>query len=67
MPKKFFSPKLVNGPAGDPALYVELLGEGQAILFDMGRLERLKPAELLRITHVFVSHTHFDHFIGFDH
>ncbi|MHC4778986.1 MAG: ribonuclease Z [Planctomycetota bacterium] len=67
MTRKFFKPRLVNGPAGDPALYVELIGEGRSLLFDMGRLDRLKPAELLRISHVFVSHTHFDHFIGFDH
>lgn len=67
MARRFFKPRLVNGRAGDPALYVELLGLGRALLFDLGRLDRLKPAELLRVTHAFVSHAHVDHFFGFDH
>jgi len=67
MPRRFFQPKLVNGPAGDPALFVELAGEGRALLFDLGRVDRLRPAELLRVSDVFVTHAHIDHFIGFDH
>ncbi|MHC5036953.1 MAG: ribonuclease Z [Planctomycetota bacterium] len=67
MTQRLFDPHLVNGPAGDPALYVELVGQGRSLLFDLGRIDRLKPAELLRISHIFVSHTHFDHFVGFDH
>ena len=35
--------------------------------FDLGRLGRTDPGELLKITHVFVSHAHMDHFMGFDH
>lgn len=34
--------------------------------FDLGRLDRFPAAEILKLTHVFVSHTHIDHFIGFD-
>ncbi len=64
---RFFEPELLNGPSGDPALYVELGGEGRSVLFDCGRLNRLKPARALRISDVFVTHTHIDHFIGFDH
>ena len=37
------------------------------MLFDLGRIDRQPAATLLKITHVFVSHTHMDHFIGFDH
>ena len=37
------------------------------MLFDLGRIDRQPAASLLKITHVFVSHTHMDHFIGFDH
>lgn len=59
-------PKLVNGRFGDPALFVEALHRPQALLFDVGDLTALGTRDLLRITHVFVSHMHIDHFIGFD-
>lgn len=59
-------PSLVNGRFGDPALYVETLHQRGALLFDMGDLSPLSARDLLRISHVFVSHTHIDHFIGFD-
>ncbi|MGE0518069.1 MAG: ribonuclease Z [Candidatus Binatia bacterium] len=62
-----FVPKLVNPPFGDPGLYVGLRHQGRAVLFDLGRLDRLPAAALLKLTHVFVSHTHMDHFVGFDH
>jgi ribonuclease Z len=62
-----FVPRLVNPPFGDPGLYVGLRHQGRAMLFDLGRIDRQPAAVLLKITHVFVSHTHMDHFIGFDH
>ena len=62
-----FVPRLVNPPFGDPGLYVGLRHQGRAMLFDLGRIDRQPAAALLKITHVFVSHTHMDHFIGFDH
>lgn len=61
-----FAPRLVNGPFGDPGLLVELRWHGRAVLFDLGRNDGLPAAELFKVTHVFVSHTHMDHFIGFD-
>lgn len=61
-----FSAHLVNGPFGDPGLYIHLQWEGRALLFDLGQNDALPFAELLRVTHVFVSHCHMDHFIGFD-
>jgi ribonuclease Z len=64
--KSSFLPRLVNGPFGDPGLYVALRWQGAAVQFDLGRLDRLPAAEVLKLTHVFVSHTHIDHFIGFD-
>ncbi|HKL76954.1 MAG TPA: ribonuclease Z [Gammaproteobacteria bacterium] len=61
-----FHPELVNGPEGDPALYVERLHERDALLFDLGEIPHLPPRKILRLTHVFVSHCHMDHFAGFD-
>lgn len=59
-------PTLVNGRTGDPVLYIETLFERRAILFDLGDLSNLPARKLQRLEHVFVSHTHIDHFIGFD-
>jgi ribonuclease Z len=59
-------PTLLNGRFGDPALYVETLFEKHAILFDLGDISALPPRKIQRIEHVFVSHAHIDHFIGFD-
>ena len=62
-----FVPQLVNDPLGDPALYVGLPWERRGLLLDLGALESLSAAHILKVTEVFVSHTHVDHFIGFDH
>lgn len=59
-------PSLVNGRFGDPALYVETLHRRGALLFDIGDVSALSARDLLRVTHVFVTHGHIDHFIGFD-
>jgi ribonuclease Z len=61
-----FHPHLVNGSTGDPVLFVDCLFEHRALLFDLGDIQALPPRKLLRISHVFVTHAHMDHFIGFD-
>ena len=65
--KTSFLPKLVNAQTGDPALFIDILREKRGLLFDCGVLNNLAVSELLRISDLFVSHTHIDHFIGFDH
>lgn len=64
--KPLLHPFLVNDRFGDPALYVRSLFERRSFLFDMGDLGPLSPRRLLGISEAFVSHTHIDHFIGFD-
>ena len=65
--KTIFHSKLVNPPFGDPGMVVEFMHERRAILFDIGNINPLTVDILLKISDVFVSHTHIDHFIGFDH
>src|ERR1041384_3096017 len=59
-------PQLVNGRTGDPAVYVETLFEGRTLLLDLGDLSALPARKILRLEQAFVSHTHIDHFVGFD-
>jgi len=64
--RPFLHPSLVNGRSGDPALYIETLFEKRAILVDLGDITTLSPRKVQRLEHVFVSHAHIDHFVGFD-
>src|SRR5262249_25537637 len=59
-------PVLVNGRFGDPAVFVETLFERRAVLFDLGDIAALPARNVLKVDQVFVSHTHLDHFFGFD-
>jgi ribonuclease Z len=64
--KPTFIHTLVNGPFEDPSLFVRIMREKRALLFDIGNITRLSPGDMQKVTDVFVSHTHIDHFIGFD-
>ena len=61
-----FLPRLVNGPFDDPCLYIPFLYEKRAVIFDLGDVFSLSTRDILKISHVFITHTHMDHFIGFD-
>jgi len=64
--KPSFHTRLVNSPFEDPCLYIRLLREGRALLFDAGFTTNLSAGDILKISDIFISHTHIDHFIGFD-
>jgi ribonuclease Z len=65
--RSVFQAKLVNGVWGDPGVCIDLKYQRRAVLFDIGDVSTLPVRTLLRVTDVFVSHTHMDHFAGFDH
>jgi len=64
--KPIFHHKPVNGPFEDPTVFVRILGEKRALLFDAGDVSGLPARDLMKVTDVFVTHMHIDHFIGFD-
>lgn len=59
-------PRLLNGHAGDPAVFVEAMHAPGAVLFDCGDLSALSNGHLLRVQLLCVSHAHMDHWADFD-
>ncbi|MBF0320790.1 MAG: ribonuclease Z [Nitrospirae bacterium] len=64
--KSTFFCKLVNNPYQDPVVYVRFRREKESIMFDCGDVYRLSVREIQKISDIFVTHMHVDHFIGFD-
>jgi ribonuclease Z len=62
-----FHPYLPNGLTGDPVVWIDLIDEDHAVLFDLGDLRGIPNRKLLRVALAVVTHTHLDHFFGFDH
>jgi len=61
-----FKPCLINDSSKDPGLFVSFSFHNRAIVFDLGDIYNLSSREILKISHIFISHTHMDHFAGFD-
>ena len=59
-------PHLINGPFEDPGLFLPFVFDNRAFIFDMGDTDRLSAKDALKISHAFITHTHMDHFSGFD-
>lgn len=62
-----FGIRFVSGRSNDPCVFffdgnLDLCG-----LFDLGRTYSLRPGDVRRLNHLLISHSHIDHFIGFDH
>jgi ribonuclease Z len=63
-----FTAFLIHEPFGDPGAYLEFkFRRHDAFLFDLGDLHPLTPKRIRKVSYILVSHTHMDHFIGFDH
>jgi len=64
--KSLFKPQFVNDPSQDPGLIINLFGRKESFIIDLGDISRLTVKTILKISRVFISHTHIDHFFGFD-
>ncbi len=56
----------LNPPFGDPGFLVANSYTGRALIFDLGDLHQLAARKLLQASHIFISHAHIDHLVGFD-
>lgn len=64
--KSNYSVKRVNSPFDDNGVFVRNVYMKNAVLFDCGKLGNMSVSDLSDISSVFVTHTHIDHFCGFD-
>jgi len=64
--RTLFHPALLYPPNGEPGAWIDAPGAGRAVLVDLPSLAALPARWLLKVAHAIVTHTHMDHFIGFD-
>lgn len=57
--------ELVNGLFDDPLLLVKTNWSRRCLLFDLGKTSRLPLRHAHNVSHIFISHAHFDHIGGF--
>ncbi|MBW1616901.1 MAG: MBL fold metallo-hydrolase [Deltaproteobacteria bacterium] len=63
---RLYSAEFINGYFEDPGLFVSFLFQKRAILFDLGDIHALSEKNILKIERIFITHTHIDHFAGFE-
>ena len=56
----------MNSPFEDTAFFLRNTYKTEPFLFDCGRIGGLANHEVQSIREIFISHTHIDHFYGFD-
>jgi ribonuclease Z len=66
-PRKWSFRYHVASPIQDPYLLIEFLNESCAVLFDCGVRVWGRVKVILKLKHLFITHAHIDHMIGFDH
>ncbi|MGO9952431.1 MAG: ribonuclease Z [Dissulfurispiraceae bacterium] len=64
--KPVFHAGQLNGPFDDPCVYARILRDSRAVMFDCGDIRVLEPGHILKISDIFITHMHIDHFIGID-
>ncbi len=64
--KSLFKPYFVNEPHQDPGLLIKIFGRKDYFIIDLGDISKLTVKTILKISRVFITHTHIDHFFGFD-
>lgn len=64
--KPIFHARQVSGPFDDPCVYTRILRERRAVIFDCGDIRSLGIGHIIRISDIFITHMHIDHFIGID-
>lgn len=61
-----FVSTLLHDLTADPGMWVDIHDENRALLFDLADLGGMPTRKIMRVERAFVTHTHIDHFIGFD-
>lgn len=61
-----YSVRQLNSSFSDPVFFIRNVYMKKAVMFDLGKLGKIGNHELHDVSCVFVSHTHMDHFSGFD-